>query len=350
MNRIYVCHTYYHVYVSILKELNFQKKNCERGTIALSLMSTNFKNLKSRLESSNIFSEVIELNEVHPRFFNQKFKYEIGKGNWIFKFYTRMLYWKYIAVKEEEFINVVFSIYSDIYVYCDGDPIGQYLNYKKIHYHAVEDGLDSCKYGATENANSNFFILKLMLTKLGVLFIQDGYAKYAIDLEVNNKIGLKTFGRKVVEIPRKKLLDTLTIDEKQKIYDVFFVGTTDKVFINKKNIMLLTQGVCTIEQRIKMYKDIIRDYCDGYNVYIKPHPIDNVDYKKEFPECIVLEQFFPIEIFNFKCELDIDKIISVYSASLDSLTFAEEKINLGVSLLDNYEERNLHEHLLGSIK
>lgn len=37
--------------------------------------------------------------------------------------------------------RVDFKKYQDIYVFCDSDPIGYYLNYKKIHYHAVEDGL-----------------------------------------------------------------------------------------------------------------------------------------------------------------------------------------------------------------
>ena len=347
MNRIYVCHTYYHVYISILKELNYQKADNTKGTMALSLMSTDFKDLKSRLEKSNIFKEVFELNEIHPYSFEEKFKYEQGKGNWVFKAYTRMLAWRHTAKQEEKFINVDFSYYDDIFVYCDGDPIGQYLNYKQIYYHAVEDGLDSCKWRGAEKANASFFFLKLVLAKLGIIFIHDGYSKYAIDLEVNNKQGISSFGRKVLEVPREVLLSALNSKERQAIYDVFFIGIPDTKNNNdKKNIMLLTQPLCTLEKRIEMYKNIIHEHCQEYNVYIKPHPIDNADYETEFPECIVLERFFPIEILNFKCDLDIEKIITVYSNSLQQLTFANEKAVIGVEILDRYEDPILHAMLV----
>ncbi len=64
----------------LLKELNYQKSGGIQGTIALSLMSTDFKDLKLRLKKSGVFKAVIELNEVHPWYFEEKFKYELGKG------------------------------------------------------------------------------------------------------------------------------------------------------------------------------------------------------------------------------------------------------------------------------
>lgn len=346
MARIYVCHTYYNVYVSVLKELNYQKATNVKGTIALSLMSTDFKDLKSRLENSNLFAEVIELNEVYPWFFEEKFRYNTEKGNWFFRMYTgNVLHWRYVAIQEEKYLNVDFSNYNNIFIYCDSDPIGQYLNYKKIPYHAVEDGLDSCRINVVKG-NSRYFYPRLVLAKLGIVFIKDGYSNYAIDLEVNNKKDISTFGRKVTEVSRKELLNQITIKEKQIIYDIFFLGNTDKNFNNdKKNILVMTQPLCSPEKRIEMYRDIIQNYGKGYNIYIKPHPIDNGDYESAFPECIVLERFFPIEIFNFKCELEIEKIITVYSI-LDDLLFAKEKIRLGIDLLDKYEEPMLHNYLV----
>ena len=44
MSRIYVCHTFYHVYVSILKEMKLEREDAayEKGDIALSSISTDF--------------------------------------------------------------------------------------------------------------------------------------------------------------------------------------------------------------------------------------------------------------------------------------------------------------------
>ncbi|MDP1725477.1 MAG: glycosyltransferase family 52 [Bacteroidota bacterium] len=345
MNRIYICHTYYNVYVSILKELNGQKTDSQKGTIALSLMSTDFKDLKSRLEKSSLFAEVFELNEVHPRFFKEKFRYATEAKNWLLRTIIDDLFaWRFTAKQEERYLNIDFSVYREIFVYCDADPIGQYLNYKKIYYHAIEDGLDACKIQDVKK-NSRFFYIRLLLARLGIVFIYDGYSKYALDIEVNNSQGINTFGRKVREVSRKNLLDQLTNNEKQTIYDIFFLGNTNKKFNNnKKNILIMTQPLCTKEKRIEMYRDIIKNHGNGYNIYIKPHPIDDGNYEKEFPECIVLERFFPVEIFNFKCELDIEKIITVYTV-LNDLTFAKEKIRLGIGLLDSYEDPILHNYV-----
>ena len=106
----------------------------------------------------------------------------------------------------------------------------------------------------------------------------------------------------------------------------------------------MTNSLCTPQKRIEMYRDIIQNYCKGYNVYIKPHPIDNVDYEKEFPNNIVLERFFPIEILNIKCELEIEKLLAVYTV-LDHHNFAKEKIRFGIDFLDNYQDPLKHSHL-----
>ena len=76
-SRIYVCHTFYHVYVSILKEMKKQRENTcyEKADIALSSISTNFGDLEERLRSTGIFHEVIALDEKREEFFPQLAKY-----------------------------------------------------------------------------------------------------------------------------------------------------------------------------------------------------------------------------------------------------------------------------------
>ena len=56
--------------------------------------------------------------------------------------FSRMKYTKLYGRLQEPYVPVDLKKYRDIYVFCDSDPIGYYLNYKKIRYHALEDGLD----------------------------------------------------------------------------------------------------------------------------------------------------------------------------------------------------------------
>jgi hypothetical protein len=168
--------------------------------------------------------------------------------------------------------------------------------------------------------------------------MKDGHSKYAKAVEVNSENNLYSFGRKIIGESRQELLNRLTNFEKEKIYKVFFEGGSIRKFNNKKrNAMLLAGQLCSTQKSFDIYRDIIKEYCNGYNIYIKPHPIDSSDYQKEFPKCIVLERFFPIEIFNIKCELSIDKLVSVTSV-LDQHTFANEKIRLGIDFLDKYQD------------
>lgn len=44
-DRIYVCHTYYHVYVTFLKELNLPKEMRGQAVLVLSKMSNDFEEI-----------------------------------------------------------------------------------------------------------------------------------------------------------------------------------------------------------------------------------------------------------------------------------------------------------------
>ena len=72
-DRIYICHTYYHVYVTFLKELKLRAeadpaKKAGAATLVLSKMSNNFENLKSR--------------DCSKRYWNSMRSVKISSRNW----------------------------------------------------------------------------------------------------------------------------------------------------------------------------------------------------------------------------------------------------------------------------
>ena len=79
--RIYVCHTFYHVYISVLKECNLPKEKRGGATLVLSTMSNDFGNLKERALKSGLFEDVVEFHEKEEGHFPQLQKYHVDRGN-----------------------------------------------------------------------------------------------------------------------------------------------------------------------------------------------------------------------------------------------------------------------------
>ena len=65
-DRIYVCHTYYHVYVACLKELNLPERDRGNASLELSTMSIDFGDLKRRDEASGLYEEMMQFAGREP--------------------------------------------------------------------------------------------------------------------------------------------------------------------------------------------------------------------------------------------------------------------------------------------
>ena len=346
--RIYICHTYYHVYVACLKELTLPRAMQGNASIILSTMSNDFGDLKSRISESGLFEEVYMFEEKEEHNFPELLKYHEDRGNLVLNMFSRMKYTKLYGRLQEPYVPVDLKKYRDIYVFCDSDPIGYYLNYKKIRYHALEDGLDCiCYYDTARYDNRGHFKLKAFLASLNLIFIQNGYSKYCIDMEVNNTSILKYPCPKYIEQPREVLVRRLTQEDKNRILRIFMEdldGLLEQLsngVHHEKKVLVLTEPLCELPVREKIFRDIIAEYGQDAQVILKPHPRDVLDYRELFPEHIVLDGKFPMEILNFVEGLEFDRVVSVYTVP-DSIHFAKEKTFLGDGFMDKYEAPDKH--------
>lgn len=345
--RIYVCHTFYHVYITVLKECNQKPEHRGKATLVLSTMSNDFGDLKERAQKSGLFEEVIEFHEKEESFFPQLAKHRVDRGNILLNMYHRILFTKKLGKLQEPYIPVDFKQYGDIYVYCDSDPIGYYLSYKKIYYHALEDGLNCIMhYDTARYDNRGHFDLKAKFSEWNLIFIQNGYGKYCLDMEVNNISCLKYPCPKYIEVPREELVEGIKEEDKLIIISVFMKDT--KTLLEqidseekKDKVLILSEPLCDLETRKKIFKDIVKEYGHNAVVYIKPHPRDHLDYKKLFPDEVVIEGKFPMEVMNFIPGIRWNKVISVITVT-DAITCAEEVVFLGRDFLDKYEEPSIH--------
>lgn len=351
--RIYVCHTYYHVYVTFLKELKLREQQGGAwkpgATLVLSKMSNNFESLKERVESTGLFEEVIEFDEKREDFFPELAKWRKGTGNFLGNLLCRIKFTNLYAKLEAPFVPVDFREYKDVYVYCDSDPIGYYLNQNRIYYHALEDGLNCLKnFDAARYDNRGHFKLKVFLSKkLNLIFVQNGYGKYCLDMEVNDISLIKYPCPAYIEEPRQALVDRLTPEDKDLILQAFI---RDKEGLERQiaessqigdKILILTDPLCTLDIREKIFRDIIATYEKEGTIFIKPHPRDVLDYRTLFAEYPQFDATVPMEMLGYFPGLRFKKVVGVLT-EMKAIQFADEVVRLGEDFMDAYEDPLIH--------
>lgn len=354
--RIYVCHTYYHVYIACLKELNLPEDRRGDATLVLSSLSNDFRDLKVRAEASGIFASVVNFDEKPAEYFPELMELKKDRGNIVRNMLQRRKFDRKFAGLEAPFVPVDFRAYRDIYVFCDSDPIGYYLAGNKIRYHAVEDGLDCLVYlDAARYDNRGHFRLKAWLAMRGFIFMQNGYSRYCTDMEINNIAKLKFPGPKgkYVEVPREKLCEGLTAEDRAVLTRLFINNIDDlkeklqeAEATGRPKVLVLSEPLLPdLGDRKRLFTDLIRENgtVDGVPgvIVIKPHPRDKLDYRKEFPQYIILDPYFPMEILNFIDGLMFDRVVTVYTVP-DSLHCVREKVYLGDDFMDRYEAPEIH--------
>lgn len=349
--RIYICHTFYHVYIACLKELNRDVSEWGQADLMLSLMSNDFGNLKSRAQVTGLFAEIMEFDEKEESFFPELAPLKKDTGNLVKNMIQRIRFTKKFGKLLEPFVPVDLKQYEDIYVFCDSDPIGYYLSTHRIYYHALEDGLDCIRYYDTARYdNRGHFELKAWMAAHNLIFIQNGYSKYCLDMEVNDISVLSYPCPKYIEKPRRELTENLSTEAKNILVSIF-IENKEKLLAaletgdSNPRILVLTEPLCDLDTRERIFRDIIAEYgaVNGKQatILLKPHPRDVLDYAALFPEHIVLDGKFPMEILNYVEGLVFDKVISVFTVP-HAILFAKEKVFLGEDFMDKYEAPEIH--------
>lgn len=347
--RIYVCHTYYHVYVTFLKELSLPVEMRGQADLVLSSMSIDFESLDERVRETGLFHAIYAFEEKRETEYPDIMKYKANRGSIFINMFQRIIFTKKLGKAVSKIVPVNFKEYKDIYVYCDSDPIGYYLNTYRIPYHAIEDGHNCLQYfDAARFDNLGHFKLKAFFSeRLNLIFIQNGYGKYCLDMEVNDISVLKYPYRKYIECPRHKLTERLTDEDKEILIRAFIrnreelekqIHNADGV---KDKILILTDPLCTLDIREKIFRDIIQEYEKEGTVFLKPHPRDVLDYAKLFPEYPKFDATVPMELLNFYPGLHFKKVVSVLTV-VKSIQYADECVRLGADFMDKYEAPEIH--------
>lgn len=320
---IYVCVTYYHLFVALLKNIKIpQTSDLVISSMAYSNnLCTNYR-LIEQINNQNIFRKIYVYDLTRFNYLNDK---EPST-----RLSKRVKYRRWIKKYKE----IDFNIYQDIYLFNDETAFGMLLNWRSIHYNLLEDGTDNyLKYQPREDNSIKHKIAKALRLDTPKL----ATSQLINSIEVNSSEGLLIKGKKIIVRPKRELIDSLNADEKLKIYEIFLGKTLSTNFNDGKYALIISQplyedGFLYSEiDKVNIYKYIIQNYCSGYIPVIKLHPRESTEYSSYIQNVITIKKPFPLEILNFNPNIIFSKAITVSSTSIQLIDFVkrDEKIDLG---------------------
>lgn len=218
---------------------------------------------------------------------------------------------------------------KNVKIYGHAQTPFSYMFYENENSNIIEDGIMNYTWEIYETHKINPFVDKI-LHIFGVYFLKANEAlgshkniKNVYLTQENNNPLIKD---KVKQIDIKKSWNSIPIDERNKILSIFNINLEFSIF-NQKTVLILTgawytENLLSFEEEITIYKEIINKF-RGYEIIIKPHPRDCINYKEIFKDAEILDKTFPIEILTI---IGIKPSVVCSIASTALLNFDESEI------------------------
>ncbi len=323
-NKVYVCGTLYHLYVSSLKNIEAQSQGI-KSLLIVNDHTPNLPLMARQLVEKNFFSDYCyipffairrklrsETNYIQRNFIRNKTIIKFVENNSDIN-------------KQSDFIrnseiNLFYSLGMNSFYFLN--------RFKENVFVQLEDGM--------RNYNPRVNNLKALKRKF-ILKTPQGEGRdeqiERIEVKYPEKLP-QAVRKKGVKLNLQNIIDKLSNNRKQELLNIFFQGNTLSLNDNKK-LILITQPLSednfiSEDYKISLYNKILNEHASGYEIYLKAHPREETEYKDKLDkEIIELPRNFPLEILNFYPEIIFDKGITIFSGALNNLENIKKRIFLG---------------------
>lgn len=330
VKKLYVCLTYFHVLITVIKAL--KDKESEISILLAANWSSecliNDAPFIEKLEKSGLFQMIYRENYLEEK------REEIRKID--FKWLKKIEYLREL----KKICPINFKEYDELYLYNDIAPVGILLNQLKIKYNLLEDGTDCYK-------NNKVLIQQKWNLKKIIRYMfhfrELGSSKLIKSVEVNDKDGVFLKQKNLIEVPKKVLFNSLNEGDKKVISKIFLPHTDLAKFDGYS--LLVTQPLCNAnmlnseQELLAIYDTLIETYLPKEKVVIKVHPRELTDYTKLKHKCEIIKDNFPLELCTFFENLKFNKVVTVTSTAINVIDNCEEKIFLGWEWLEKEREK-----------
>ena len=345
MKKLIICERPFIMYKALLKAMNAKEDEID---IVLSNHMPDLKKMFQPLIESGIFHKVYYLDDyLYQEFIKNESLLDYMMFPNILWSWPKKLkrYFKY--QKEAREIELPQGLdlkeYDEVLANDGVSTINFKLNFEKIPYVVSEHARGNFKNKVPLHIVAVY--LSMLLDRLNIIVAYSGMSKYVKTLEVdrNEDLVCYTKHKLIRECRINDLEEALSLEEKEKIYQVYAKAFDLPLWYEKEVNLLLTgplahdKAVESEEDQINCYKDAVSQNCNnGLPLLIKPHPRDTVDYSKIFPDAIIVDKIVSSEVLSLSNSLKIDKVVTIYSTSISSFRNAKQLIMLGGEFLDNY--------------
>lgn len=318
MNNVFICHTPYHLLISVIKTLLNNRLGfddiilCEKESIAEGTIK--------KLYEKKIFRE-IHLCTLKT--------YEAV--TWKEKIFCSNKHLKKRMLDSCE-ISLDFFKNKNIFIFNDQCTIGKWFCIFKIKYNLLEDGCDHFKIPSSTNIPQTFF--RTIDKLFGVCTDYPmGLCPYIQSIEVNDINNLRFSSTKFKEQSKDSLFKKLNKNQKNEIINIF-LPSCENYKIKKNSTLLITQplfedNLLNHKAKIALYSYLLKKY-GKENIYIKPHPREKENYTYFFPNAtIIKENKIPLEVILLNSTHSFDNAITAYSTAIHGLNQIQERIYFG---------------------
>lgn len=331
MDSVYICHTPYHLFISIIKII-LSKQMKKNDLIICNSDSFNKETLSN---VKKIFKKVFIYS-------HENLDANIPSISWIDRIKNGLLFYNSLMETKTGLFKEYFNT-RNVFIFNDNSFFGFWFNISKIKYNLLEDGLNCFQ--------TPFF--KRFLPKhkyplidklLGLYWNCYGFSKYTQQIEVNDSLHLLIKHKNIVECNRNKLYHKLDQKDIKLIADIFGYESVNKISTNSfftKSTLLLTQplsedGLISHEKKIALYQYLVNKYAIGL-LYIKPHPRDKENWTEIFPNAQILGiPKIPFELYLLNEKMHFNRAITAFSTSIDNIFCADDKIKKSYSFVVNF--------------
>jgi len=350
MKIIYICERPYNLLRALLKAVN----STEKPDI---LITENIKGMEvmcDELKSSKLFNNVYFYDGYRHNTFSHNLKikktlairklsdvkyvfsaiYHIIKG--FFDYLKSQRISKKITLPE----GLILEDYDEIHMTDCTSAVNFYLYHKKYNNLIfVEHGKNALSGEYTKLLD----FLKI-LVKLRIIHGIRGSNRHikAIEVSENENLTKDTKGKEIREIPFDKLVDDLSAEQGEFIYQLY--AKSYKFIFPEASIVdiFLTttiDGENSKEVHLSLCEVVISDFMsDADVIVIKPHPIDITDYTPitlKDKRCVIMEPCVPAEIFTLSTSVKINTMVHIDSSAEGCYKNINKKITLGYGYLEH---------------
>jgi Glycosyltransferase family 52 len=330
MNQVFVCGTFFQIYVSILKTIH-RADTSSKSLIILNDHTPEIEKIIPLLRENGYFDHHLF---VPFRKIEATLNEENGLMGKIFNRNKNSIK----AVEQNSDIGTYneFIKHSEFNLfYLWGLPSAYFvLKYPTNYARVIEDGARNYVF---KTSDFKHFKRKHILRT----YIGDGLDDSVKEIQVQNPEALhKRIKYKGTKLELQQMQASLSPEDNRRILNVFMKDLTINL-PDQQKFLLITQPVETKQfsedLKVQLYNEILEQYSKDYTVYIKPHPRELTNYKEKLGRSFVeIPRAFPLEMFDLMKNISFDEGLTLYSSSLKNLNCVKKKIHLGKEYLTQW--------------